>query len=242
MPRSAIWKSIAGTLSAEIAGGHYRPGDKLPTEAALSARFAVNRHTVRHALAALAAEGTVHARRGSGVYVAGLPPTDYALGRRVRFHDNIHASGLTPSRQITRIETRHADAREAEALALAPGAPVHVVEGVSLADGVPLAAFRSVFPAGRFPGLLPTLQRVASITAVLAEAGLDDYTRASTRLTAKAASVTLAAQLRLPEGAPILRSVAVNIDAAGQPVEYGTTWFAGDRVTLTVSPGDLRDG
>ena len=66
MPRSAIWKSIAGTLSAEIAGGHYRPGDKLPTEAALSARFAVNRHTVRHALAALAAEGTVHARRGSG--------------------------------------------------------------------------------------------------------------------------------------------------------------------------------
>ena len=55
-------------------------------------------------------------------------------------------------------------------------------------------------------------------------------------------SVTLAAQLRLPEGAPILRSVAVNIDAAGQPVEYGTTWFAGDRVTLTVSPGDLRDG
>jgi GntR family phosphonate transport system transcriptional regulator len=28
--------------------------------------------------------------------------------------------------------------------------------------------------------------------------------------------------------------VAVNIDGAGRPVEYGITWFAGDRVTLTV--------
>ena len=30
--------------------------------------------------------------------------------------------------------------------------------------------------------------------------------------------------------------VAVNVDAAGQPIEFGTTWFAGERVTLTVSP------
>ena len=35
---------------------------------------------------------------------------------------------------------------------------------------------------------------------------------------------------------PVLRSVAVNVDAAGVAVEYGTTWFAGDRVTLTVEP------
>ena len=46
----------------------------------------------------------------------------------------------------------------------------------------------------------------------------------------------LALSLQLKEGAPVLRSVSVNIDAAGHPVEYGTTWFAGDRVTLTVEP------
>ena len=69
----------------------------------------------------------------------------------------------------------------------------------------------------------------------LAECGLPDYTRASTRLTAKTANATLALHLRLPEGAAVLQSVAVNIDATGAPVEFGTTWFAGDRVTLTVS-------
>jgi GntR family transcriptional regulator, phosphonate transport system regulatory protein len=235
MPRSALWKSIAEALGSEISDGHYRPGDKLPTEAQLAARFGVNRHTVRHALAALAQQGIVHSRRGSGVFVA-VASSDYALGRRVSFHQNVIASGRSPSREVLRLETRRADRGEAEALDLGPGADVHVYEGRSFADGVPLASFRSVFPAARFPGLCARLAEKGSVTAALRAEGVDDYTRASTRLTATSASATLALHLRLPEGAPILRSVAINVDLNGHPVEYGTTWFAGDRVTLTVSP------
>lgn len=235
MTRSAIWTSIAETIAAEIAEGLYRPGDKLPTEAAFAARFGVNRHTVRQAMAALAAAGTVHARRGAGVFVT-AQPTDYALGRRVRFHQNVAASGRTPSRRITRLETRPARAREAEALGLPPGAAVQVVEGVSLADGQPLAVFRSVFDAGRCPGLLVAMQGQASVTAALSACGITDYTRAETRITAKLATALQALALQVPEGAAVLRSRSVNVDGAGVPVEYGVTWFAGDRVTLTVTP------
>lgn len=235
MTRSAIWKSIADSISAEIAEGLYRPGDKLPTEAAFAARFGVNRHTVRQALAALAAGGTVHARRGAGVFVTARP-TDYALGRRVRFHQNVAASGRTPSRRITRLETRPATAREAEALGLAVGASVQVIEGVSLADGQPLAVFRSVFDAERFPGLLAAMEGQSSVTAALAVCGITDYTRAETRITAKLATPLQALALQVAEGAAVLRSAAVNVDGAGVPVEYGVTWFAGDRVTLTVAP------
>lgn len=237
--RSPIWKSIAATLSAEIAGGHYAPGDKLPSEAVLATRFSVNRHTVRHALAALADQGTVHSRRGAGVFVTSRP-TDYPLGRRVRFHQNVSASGRTPSRRINRLETRPCDINEAKALHLTPGTAVHVIEGVSLADGQPLAAFRSVFPAARFPALLVHMAESHSVTSALAACGLSDYTRASTRLTAKHAPAVLALSLQLSEGAPILRSVAVNVDRDGHPVEHGTTWFAGDRVTLTVTPEEPR--
>lgn len=235
MTKPALWRSIAETLTAEIASGHYRPGDKLPTEAALAARFGVNRHTVRHALATLAEAGAVHARRGAGVFVTATP-TDYALSRRVRFHQNVLASGRTPSRQILRQETRAADPGEAAALHLATGAWVQVVEGLSLADGIPLAMFRAIFPAARFPDLLAAMTRHGSVTAALAEAGVPDYTRAETRITAIAADALLALHLRLAQGAPLLRSVAVNVDAAGQPIEFGTTWFAGERVTLTVAP------
>ena len=235
MPRSAIWKSIAETLQSEIAGGLYRPGDKLPTEADLAGRFGVNRHTVRHALGSLAESGMVHARRGAGVFVA-LKPADYPIGRRVRFHQNLLASGQLPSRDIHRLETRISTPTEAEALVLPAGAMVHVMEGVSLADDMPMAAFLSIFPADRLPGLLERLANVASVTQALAGTGISDYTRASTRLTAIAATPLLALKLRLTEGAPVLRSVAINIDPQGTPIEFGTTWFAGDRVTLTIAP------
>ncbi|MES2145557.1 MAG: phosphonate metabolism transcriptional regulator PhnF [Pseudomonadota bacterium] len=235
MTRAALWSSIADTLKAEIAQGIFHPGDKLPTEATLSARFGVNRHTVRHALAEMAKAGTVHSRRGAGVFVT-AKPADYPLGRRVRFHQNIAATGRTPSRRISRKETRPCTEREAEALCLDPGSAVHVVEGVSLADGQPLATFRSVMQADRFPDLLKHLEKTASVTAALAACGVADYTRASTRITAKLASPLLALTLQVSTGAPILRSVAVNVDAKGRPVEYGTTWFAGDRVTLTMAP------
>ncbi|MDP3340234.1 phosphonate metabolism transcriptional regulator PhnF [Frigidibacter sp.] len=235
MARTALWTSIAETLTAEIGAGHYAPGDKLPSEAEFSARFGVNRHTVRRALAALAEAGLVHARRGAGVFVAGRP-VDYPLGRRTRLHQNLAASGRSAAREVLLLDTRQADAREAEALDLETGAQVHVYEGISLADGVPLAVFRSVFSAGRFPGLIPVLRETHSVTQALAAEGLADYTRAETRLTAKRATATQALHLRIREGDPILRTVAINVDAGGLPVEYGHTWFAGDRVTLTVAP------
>ena len=238
MGRSPLWTAIRDHISEEIGRGHYAPGDRLPTEAQLAGRFGVNRHTVRRALADLAEAGTVHARRGAGVFVRHRP-TAYPLGRRVRFHQNLTAAGRVPEKRILLLETRGANADEAAALGLAPGAQVHVYEGLSLADGTPIALFRSVFPAGRFPSMLAALKDSQSVTAAFAAQGLADYTRAATEITAKPATPTLAAQLQLPAGAAILRTVAVNVDADGSPVEFGRTWFAGDRVALTLGAEGL---
>jgi GntR family phosphonate transport system transcriptional regulator len=109
MPRTPIWSSIAANLTAEIAAGTYAQGTKLPTEAQLALRFGVNRHTVRRALGALAEAGVVQPRRGAGVFVTSVP-TEYPLGRRVRFTQNVLASGRTPSRRLLRSEIRPASA------------------------------------------------------------------------------------------------------------------------------------
>ncbi|MFK7751306.1 MAG: phosphonate metabolism transcriptional regulator PhnF [Sedimentitalea sp.] len=233
MPRTLIWKTIADHLTREIAERHYAPGDKLPTEAALATRFGVNRHTVRRALADLSAHSLVVARRGSGVFVA-QTPTDYPIGRRVRFHKNLTAAGRVPTKSFQVLEQRKSNPREAEALGLKPETKVLVCEGLSFADDQPIALFRSVFPAPRFSGLLDDLAQTQSVTAALARHGVDDYTRTSTRLTAKQATATQALHLRIAEGAPILRSVGINVDEHNLPVELGHTWFVGDRVTLTL--------
>lgn len=235
MPRPALWTAISDSLTGDIASGRYAAGDKLPTEAELSARFGVNRHTVRRALQAMADNGLVHARRGAGVFVA-AKPTDYALGKRVRFHQNLRAAGRVPGRAFLMSETRMADAGEAQALQIAPGDPVHAYETLATADDEPIAIGAGVFPLDRLPGLPEALHAHESVTAALAACGVPDYTRASTRVTAHLATPTQAARLRLPEGAPILRTTSVNIDPDGRPVEYGRTWFAGDRVTLTLEP------
>lgn len=232
--RTPIWQSIADNLTEDIAEGRYGPGEKLPTEAELSARFGVNRHTVRHALKSLAENGLTYARRGAGVFVAQVP-TDYAIGKRVRFHRNIEQTGRLPGKEVLHLETRSADATEIEALELSDGALVHVYDGVSLADGHPIALFKSVFPAVRFPDLTAQLGRLRSVTAALKENGVPDYTRAWTRMTARAATTTQALHLKIAEGDPLLCTKGVNIDQEATPVEFGTTWFAGDRVTLTLS-------
>ncbi len=239
--RTPIWEAIARTLTKDIGAGHYAPGDKLPTEAALAIRFGVNRHTVRRALAQLAEDGLVLPRRGAGVFVQGRP-TDYRLGQRVRFHQNLAANGQLASRQVLSLTTRPCDKGEAAALGLAPGDPVHAFEGVSLADAQPIALFLSVFPADRLAALPPALRAEPSVTRALAACGVADYVRQSTRLTAVLATPTQAIHLRLREGAPLLRSVAVNTDIAGRPVEFGTTWFAGDRITLTLGPDAPQRG
>jgi GntR family phosphonate transport system transcriptional regulator len=232
--RTPIWKAIATSLGRDIAEGLYGQGDKLPTEAVLAARFGVNRHTVRQAVGALADEGIVHARRGAGVFVT-MTPTDYPIGRRVRFHQNLTEAGRSPAKKVLLLETRTAHAAETEALQLEIGAMVHVYEGLSLTESQPIALFRSVFPADRLPDLLGHLRSNPSVTEGLAQSGVADFMRASTRVDAKLATATQALHLRIAEHAPILRTISVNAGPDGSPVEVGRTWFAGDKVTLTLS-------
>lgn len=236
MAKTPLWKSIAISLTADIAEGRYDTGDQLPTEASLAAKFGVNRHTIRRALSEMSDQGLTYSRRGAGVFVA-AKPTDYPIGKRVRYHQNILASGQSPAKKILTIETRAADQRETEALGINQGAQVHVYNGLSLADGTPMAIFQSAFPAARVPDLPNHLRHGGSVTEALEQCGIEDHIRLSTRITAKLANATQATMLHLAEGSPILRTEAISADGAGTPIEYGRTWFAGDRVTLTISDG-----
>lgn len=231
--KTPIWQAIASALRSDLAEGRYKPGDKLPTESALAERFGVNRHTVRHGISALVDEGLIRTRRGAGAFVAATP-TDYPIGRRVRFHENLIAAGRRPDKHVLDIEERAATEGEAAALHIAPGDLICAYHGLSLSDDQPIAVFESLFPLARLPGISTAFHNNSSVTKALHSAGIADYTRATTRLTAVRASATHALHLNVNEGDPLLKSSGVNVDHMGQPVEYGRTWFAGDRVTLTL--------
>lgn len=63
---------LAADLRRRIEGGAVQPGQRLPTEQALAAQYAVSRTVVREAVSRLRSSGLLVARQGSGMYVAAL--------------------------------------------------------------------------------------------------------------------------------------------------------------------------
>lgn len=230
---AALWQGICDTLRAEIAQGTWQAGARLPTEAAFAARFDVNRHTVRRALRALAEDGLVQARRGAGVFVRAVP-LRYPIGLRTRFRQNLLSAGRSPSYRLLHLARQGASEPEAKALQLDPGAPVHVMEAINLADGLPISLSRSCFCATRFPDLGTALLDAGSVTAALAQVGVTDYFRKSTFLTGHNADAVQAHHLQVAAGDALILSEAVNIDTMATPVEHGRTYFVGARVELVL--------
>lgn len=62
------YKQLADILRREIKSGAIAQGSRLPTEKELSAKYAMSRQTVRHALQVLTEEGLIQRRQGSGSY------------------------------------------------------------------------------------------------------------------------------------------------------------------------------
>jgi GntR family phosphonate transport system transcriptional regulator len=229
----ALWRQIEQQLLDEIAGGALKPGDRLATEAALAQRFGVNRHTVRRAIGALVQRGIVEVTQGRGTFIH-TDVIDYALGKRTRFSENLLRQQRVPSGRLLQTTERAATAAIAQALGLAPGTAVLMVESLGEADGLPISHSQSFFPADRFRALPEALAEHFSVTRALAHCGVADYTRKLTRLTARLPSPEQARHLRQPATRPILQAESINIDAKGRPIQYTIARFAGDRVQMVV--------
>jgi GntR family transcriptional regulator, transcriptional repressor for pyruvate dehydrogenase complex len=74
--RPPAYQTLADDLRAQIVAGRLRPGERLPTEPQLCARFGLSRSTVREALRLLASQQLIITTRGvtGGSFVAQLSP------------------------------------------------------------------------------------------------------------------------------------------------------------------------
>src|SRR4051812_39969152 len=67
-PRGLVTE-IVDNLASGIREGNLLPGDKLPTESEIMARFGVSRTVVRESISRLQASGLVETRHGIGTFV-----------------------------------------------------------------------------------------------------------------------------------------------------------------------------
>ena len=231
----ALWRRIVEAIEAEIAAGTLAPGARLPTEAQMAARFAVNRHTVRRALEELSRNGLVRVEQGRGSFVA-EDVLDYAVGPRTRFSEWIRRHNKEPSGRTLDLRELPADTTIAAGLGLRAGARVVRLERLGLADGRPVSLGLHHFPAARFPKLLAALRAGQGISDALAEAGVADYRRQVTRVSARMPTEPEAALLAMPRNRPLLITENINVDAAGAIVEFGQSRYPTPRVQIVFEP------
>jgi GntR family histidine utilization transcriptional repressor len=131
------YEQVKTWIRGHIASGQWRPGDPVPSEAALMQQFRVSRMTVNRALRELAAEGLVTRVQGSGTRVAQLHRISSRLSIR-DIHEEVAERGHVHTTRVLSTRKEKAGAAVAASLGLRAGAPVFHSVLVHLENGVPI--------------------------------------------------------------------------------------------------------
>ena len=201
-----LYDQIKILLTQSLIAGEWKPGEAIPSEMELAARFQVSQGTVRKAIDALANENILIRRQGKGTFVAThTEPTHQYRFLRI-IPDKGNKDKVHPTTNFIDVKRGKASTEVASALDLKAGAPVTSIRRVLLFAGMPTIFDEIVLSSALFPNL--TLEKIresrGSIYSFLETGYGLRMIRAEERLYAVAADATTSAHLTVPEGAPLL--------------------------------------
>ncbi|MEU9488192.1 FadR/GntR family transcriptional regulator [Streptomyces decoyicus] len=99
--RSALADQVIAQLRAQITSGEWPVGSRIPTEPALVEQLGVARNTVREAVRALAHNGLLDIRQGSGTYVVATSELAGVMNRRFAAAEPGHVAELRSALEAT---------------------------------------------------------------------------------------------------------------------------------------------
>ena len=204
---SPLYQQIKGLILQSLQAGEWKPGEAIPSEMDLAARFRVSQGTVRKAIDELAAENLVVRRQGKGTFVAthAEQHVQYRFLKLVPDSGDLSAEGPA-QRDVLECKRVRAGAEIARALALRSGDAVVQVRRTLSFGGVPTILEDLWLPGQAFQGL--TAEQMAGYhgpTYAMFELEFGvRMVRAEEKLRAVAADAPQAALLKVPEGAPLL--------------------------------------
>lgn len=204
---SPLYQQIKVLILKSLQAGEWKPGEPIPSEMDLAARFRVSQGTVRKAIDELAAENLVVRRQGKGTFVAthAEQHVQYRFLRLMPDSGDISSEGPA-ERQIIDCKRLRAPADIARPLALRAGEAVLQLRRVLAFQGTPTIVEDVWLPGGPFKGL--TAERLATYGGPMyalfeTEFGVH-MVRAEEKIRAIAADATSARLLQVPTGEPLL--------------------------------------
>jgi GntR family transcriptional regulator len=216
-----LYHQIKELLIKSLAALEWRPGETIPSELDLAARFGVSQGTVRKAIDALAADNLVVRRQGKGTFVATHTEEKASMFRFLRIRRNDGHEEYPLSRLVD-VRRGKASAEVARALELKPGDPVITLRRLLDYGGEPAVLDEIVVPAHLFKGLTHgKIERYRGSMYGLFEAQFGvRIVRAREKLTAVSAEPDRAKLLRVAPGTPLLAVDRVTYTFGDDPVEW----------------------
>ncbi|SAI10986.1 GntR family transcriptional regulator [Bordetella ansorpii] len=222
---SPLYRQIKALLVQSLDRGEWKPGELIPSEIDLAARFQVSQGTVRKAVDELAAEHLLLRRQGKGTFVA----THHEARVRYRF------LRLAPDEPV---EAGRADARRAESRVLEcrrVRAPAEIARALDVRAGETVVTIRRLLcmnqspilvddiwvPGGAFRGLtfeLLTANKAPLYGLFESEFGVS-MVRADEKLRAVAATPEIAGLLQVQAGMPLLQVDRISYTYGDRPME-----------------------
>ena len=216
---SPLYRQIKGLLTRSLQDGEWRPGELIPSEVELAARFKVSQGTVRKAVDALADDNLLVRRQGKGTFVA------THAEQRVQFRflrlkaDDGQEGGVT--RRVIDCRRLRAPAEITRALLLKAGDAVVQLRRVLSFQGRPVVLDDIWLPGQAFKGL--TAERLAEHKGPMYGLFEQEFgvrmIRAEEKLRAVAADADSAALLEVAVGAPLLSVERLSFTYGDRPVE-----------------------
>ncbi len=216
---SPLYQQIKALITRDLRAGLWKPGEAIPSEQDLAARFKVSQGTVRKAIDELAADNLLVRRQGKGTFVAthAEPQTQY---RFLRLEADAGGVGAL-ERHLIDCRRQRAPADVARALNGRTGDAMIQLRRLLLAEGKPVVFDEIWLPGALFKGL--SVERLADYKGPIysmfeVEFGVT-MIRAEEKIRAQAAKAEVAQWLALKAGTPLLSVERLSFTYEDRPVE-----------------------
>ena len=216
-----LYAQVRRGLEARLAGGEWRPGDRIPGEPELCKEYGVSRPVIRQALQELAMEGAIVRRKGLGTFVAEPKVVSRSLVHSlVGFYQDMEQMGLATETRVIEQTLLPAGEKIGARLRTDVLTPVVKISRVRSVGGHPVVLVNSFLPYALCPGLIQADLRHQSLYAFLEQEYGLRIAAGRREIEAVLASDEEGRLLEVERGAPLLRLESVSFLEDGQPMEY----------------------
>ena len=222
-----LWAQLERELRRRMELGHF--ADRFPTDRELIEVYEVSRHTARHAVAQLGADGIVRRARGIGTSVDSRT-FERSLGSLYSLFQVVEESGV-PQRSTVRALEKVIDAQAAQRLDVPAHTELVLLDRIRYAGDEPLAIDRIWLPADVAEPLLDVDFTHTSLYNELERIMGRRPSEGWERIQPKIPTDSERRDLGLDEAVAVFSIERVG-HCMGKPIESRVTLIRGDRFTL----------